>query len=116
MTTKTLFSRIIDRELPADILYEDDVCVAIKDIHPQAPVHVLIIPRKPIVNLSHAEPGDQAILGHLMLAAGEVARQLGVADAFRIMINNGQNAGQTVFHLHLHLLANKRFAEQGLFD
>ena len=108
----TIFSRIIARELPADIVYEDDLCVAFKDIHPQAPVHLLIVPKKEIPRLADAGSGDQALLGHLLLAAGKIARELGVDDAFRIMISNGANAGQTVFHLHLHLLAGARFRER----
>ena len=80
-------------------------------INPQAPVHVLVIPKKAIPKLVDAQPDDQALLGHLLLAAGKVAQQLGVADAFRLIINNGSGAGQTVFHLHLHILAGRAFAE-----
>jgi histidine triad (HIT) family protein len=108
----TIFSRIIAREAPADIVYEDELCLAFKDIHPQAPVHLLIVPKKEIPRLADAGAEDQALLGHLLLAAGKIARQLGVADAFRIIISNGANAGQTVFHLHLHLLAGTRFRER----
>ena len=108
----TIFSRIIAREAPADIVYEDDLCVAFKDIHPQAPIHILLVPRKEIPRLADAAPADQALLGHLMLAAGKIARQLGVEDAFRVMISNGAEAGQTVFHLHLHILAGRRFKER----
>ena len=108
----TIFSRIIAREVPADIVYEDELCLAFKDIHPQAPVHVLIVPKKEIARLADAQPADQALLGHLMLAVGRIARQLGVEDAFRVMISNGVDAGQTVFHLHLHLLAGQRFKER----
>jgi histidine triad (HIT) family protein len=108
----TIFSKIIARELPADIVYEDDLCLAFKDIHPQAPVHILVVPRKEIARLSDAQPGDQALLGHLLLTANKIARQLGVEDAFRLMISNGADAGQSVFHLHLHLLAGKRFRER----
>jgi histidine triad (HIT) family protein len=106
MTEATLFTRIIDREIPADIVYEDDQCIVINDISPQAPIHMLVIPRKPIVKLADAAAEDKALLGHLMWVAGEVARQVGVADAFRLVVNNGQAAGQTIFHLHLHLLAD----------
>lgn len=109
----TIFSRIIAREAPGDIVYEDDLCVAFKDIHPQAPIHILLIPRKEIPRLADAEPADQALLGHLMLTAGKIARQLGVEDAFRVMISNGAEAGQTVFHLHLHILAGRRYKERG---
>ena len=103
----TLFGKIVRREIPADIVYEDDLCLAFRDINPQAPTHVLLIPKKEIDRLSSASAGDQALLGHLMLAAGKVAKQLGVADAFRLVINNGAQAGQTVFHLHLHILAGR---------
>ena len=108
----TVFSRIIARELPADIVYEDELCMAFKDIHPQAPVHVLIVPKQEIARLADAQPGDQALLGHLLLAVGKIARQLGVDDAFRVVISNGAGAGQSVFHLHLHLLGGKHFNER----
>lgn len=114
MTEKTIFSKIIDGEIPSQFVYQDDICVCIRDIAPQAPTHLLIIPRKPIAMLADATPEDQAILGHLLLKAGDIARQLGVSEAFRLVINNGAGAGQTVFHLHLHLLANKKFAEGSL--
>jgi histidine triad (HIT) family protein len=105
----TIFSKIIRREIPADIVYEDDLCMAFRDVNPQAPTHVLIIPKKEIPRLADATSEDRALLGHLMLAAGIVARQLGVADAFRLAINNGAEAGQSVFHLHLHILAGRPF-------
>ena len=108
---ETIFSKIIAGEIPAEKVYEDEHCIAINDINPQAPVHVLVIPKQPIEKLSDALPDDQAMLGHLMLAAGKVASQLGVADAFRLIVNNGAGAGQTVFHLHLHIIAGARFAE-----
>jgi len=114
MPEATLFTKIINGDIPADKLYEDEHCICIKDISPQAPAHVLLIPRKPIPRLVDASPEDHEILGHLLLTAGEIARQLGVEDAFRLLINNGADAGQTVFHLHLHILANKKFTEQGL--
>ena len=103
----TLFSKIIDREIPADIVYEDDDCLAFRDINPQAPVHVLLIPKKPIARLADAEAGDQALLGHLMLKAAELARQLEVGDAFRVVVNSGEGVGQSVFHLHLHILGGR---------
>ncbi|MBX9904135.1 MAG: histidine triad nucleotide-binding protein [Burkholderiales bacterium] len=103
----TLFSRIITREIPADIVYEDTHCLAFRDINPQAPIHVLVIPKQEIPRLADAQDADQALLGHLLLAAGKVARQLGVGDAFRLVVNNGADAGQTVFHLHLHILAGR---------
>jgi histidine triad (HIT) family protein len=104
----TLFSKIIRREIPADIVYEDDLCLAIRDINPQAPTHVLLVPKKEIDKLSSARSEDQALLGHLLLAAGKVAKQLGVSDAFRLVVNNGAQAGQSVFHLHLHILAGRK--------
>ncbi len=103
----TLFSKIIAREIPADIVYEDSHCLAFRDINPQAPTHVLLIPKQEIPRLTDAGDADQVLLGHLLLAAGKVARQLGVDDAFRLVVNNGADAGQTVFHLHLHILAGR---------
>jgi histidine triad (HIT) family protein len=104
----TLFGKVIRREIPADIVYEDELCLAFRDINPQAPTHVLLIPKKEIATLSGADAGDQALLGHMMLAAAKVARQLGVEDAFRLVVNNGAAAGQSVFHLHLHILAGRK--------
>ncbi len=111
MSEPTIFTRIINGDIPADFIYKDDVCVCIKDASPQAPTHILIIPRKPIPRVVDAAAEDAEILGHLMLTAGKVARQLGVDDAFRLIVNNGEGAGQTVFHLHIHLMANKKFVE-----
>jgi histidine triad (HIT) family protein len=105
----TLFAKIIRREIPADIVYEDELCLAFRDINPQAPVHVLLVPKKPLVKLADAQIEDQALMGHLLLKAGEIARQLGVGDAFRLAVNNGADAGQSVFHLHLHILAGRPF-------
>ena len=107
----TIFGKITRGEIPTDFLYEDEQCVVIKDIYPQAPTHVLIIPRKPIPMLSEADADDQSLLGHLLLVAGKVAEQLGVGDAFRLVINNGEGGGQTVFHLHLHILAGREMKE-----
>jgi len=104
----TLFGKVIRREIPADIVYEDELCLAFRDINPQAPIHVLLIPKKEIAKLSSADGADQALLGHMMLAAAKVARQLGVEDAFRLVVNNGAEAGQSVFHLHLHILAGRK--------
>jgi histidine triad (HIT) family protein len=103
----TLFGKIIRRELSADIVYEDEWCLAFRDINPQAPTHVLLVPKKEIDKLSSATPEDQSLLGHMMLAAVKVARKLGVGDTFRLVVNNGAEAGQTVFHLHLHILAGR---------
>ncbi|MCB1847204.1 MAG: histidine triad nucleotide-binding protein [Halieaceae bacterium] len=107
----TIFGKIVSGEIPSEFLYEDEHCIAIRDVNPQAPVHVLVIPRRGIPRLVDAQRDDQALLGHLLLAAGKVAEQLGVADAFRLIINNGSGAGQTVFHLHLHIIAGTTFAE-----
>lgn len=104
----TLFGKIIRREIPADIVYEDDLCLAFRDINPQAPTHVLVVPKKEIARLSDAGEQDQALLGHLMLAAGRIAGSLGVGDAFRLVVNNGEEAGQSVFHIHLHILAGRK--------
>ncbi len=105
----TIFGKIIRREIPADIVYEDDQCLAFRDVNPQAPTHVLLVPKREIARLVDARPEDQALLGHLLLAAGKVARQLGVGDAYRLVVNNGADAGQSVFHLHLHILAGRAF-------
>jgi histidine triad (HIT) family protein len=107
--TDTLFSKIINREIPADIVYEDDLCLAFKDINPQAPVHILIVPKKAIAKIADATESDQSILGHLFLKAGEIAREQGYEDTFRLVVNNGEGAGQTVFHLHIHILAGREF-------
>jgi histidine triad (HIT) family protein len=109
--SETIFGKIVAGEIPADKLYEDEHCIAINDIAPQAPVHVLVIPKKAIAKLSDAGDDDQALLGHLMLAAGRVARQLGVEESFRLIVNDGAGAGQTVFHLHLHIIAGRDLAE-----
>lgn len=102
----TLFTKIIQREIPADIVYEDELAIAFRDINPQAPVHVLIVPKKPIPKLADAIPEDHRILGHLLMTVKRVAEQLDVTD-YRVVINNGEGAGQSVFHLHLHLLGGR---------
>jgi histidine triad (HIT) family protein len=107
----TIFGKIISGEIPSEFLYEDDLCVAINDINPQAPVHALVIPKKGIPRLVDAQDDDQALLGHLMLVAGKVATQLGVGDAFRLVVNNGEDVGMTIYHLHLHILAGSQFSE-----
>ena len=104
----TIFGKIINREIPADIVYEDERCLAFRDINAQAPTHVLLIPKKEIPRLSDATAEHQALLGHMMLAAGKIAGQLGIGDAFRLVVNNGAEAGQSVFHLHLHILGGRR--------
>ena len=105
--SETIFTKIINREIPADIVYEDDRCLAFRDISPQAPVHILLIPKKPIVKLADATEEDADLLGHLCLTAGKIARDEGVGDAFRLVTNNGEGAGQSVFHLHLHILGGR---------
>lgn len=106
----TLFEKIIDREIPADIVYEDDNCLAFRDINPVAPVHILLIPKKPIPGLAQANGEDHAVLGHLLVKAAEIARSEGLEEGgYRVVINNGEGAGQTVFHLHLHLLGGRPF-------
>ncbi len=110
----SIFTKIMQGDVPADILYQDDDCICIRDIAPKAPTHLLLIPRRQIPRLADASDADKALLGHLMLKVGDIARQVGVDEAFRVVINNGANAGQTVFHLHLHLLAGKFFDESTL--
>lgn len=105
---ETIFSKIIRREIPADIVYEDDLSLAFKDITPQAPVHILVIPKKPIPKLAEAEPEDHKILGHLLLVAKRVAEQVGLTNGYRVVINNGDDGGQTVYHLHLHILGGRQ--------
>lgn len=104
----TIFGKIIRKEIPADIIYEDDLCLAFKDISPQAPVHILVIPKKPIVRLSDATPDDHAVLGHLLLIAKRVAEDVGLGNGYRVVINNGIEGGQTVDHLHLHILGGRQ--------
>ena len=101
---KTIFQKIIDKEIPSEILYEDDLCVVIKDIAPKAPVHLLVIPKKLITKLSESSDEDSQLLGHLMTIVKKMAKELEIDDAFNVVINNGENAGQTVFHLHIHIL------------
>ena len=103
----TIFKKILDKEIPTDILYEDDFCIAFNDINPQAPIHILIIPKKEIPQLSKSNDRDGELLGRLLLAANKIAEEHNTIDAFRIIINNGAKAGQSVFHLHLHLLAGR---------
>lgn len=106
----TIFSKIIARKLPAEIVYEDDRCLAFRDNNPQAPIHILVIPKEPVTMLSAADSEHAALLGHLLLTASKVAKSEGAGDAFRVVINNGADAGQTVFHLHLHIMAGRRLA------
>ncbi|MFN6482087.1 MULTISPECIES: histidine triad nucleotide-binding protein [unclassified Nostoc] len=107
-TTETIFSKIISREIPADIVYEDNLTLAFKDIHPQAPVHILVIPKKPITTLADAESEDHALLGHLLLTTKRVAEVAGLKNGYRVVINTGDDGGQTVHHLHLHILGGRQ--------
>jgi histidine triad (HIT) family protein len=108
--TETIFSKIIKREIPANIVYEDDLALAFHDVNPQAPVHILVVPKQPIPMLSQAQLKDESLLGHLLLVATKVARDVGLDDQFRLVVNNGREAGQTVFHLHLHILGGRSMA------
>ena len=109
MAEKTLFQKICDREIPATIVHEDDLCICFKDISPQAPTHYLVIPRKPIARVAEAETTDQALLGHLLLTASNVAKSEGFTESgFRLVINNGPDGGEAVPHLHVHLLAGRQ--------
>src|SRR3954451_15805246 len=107
MSGKTIFKRIIDKEIPAKIAYEDELCLAFHDVNPQAPVHVLLIPKKEISSLAHLSADDQMLLGHLMLTVGKVAQQLDLSGGYRLVVNCGAAAGQTVDHLHLHILGGR---------
>ncbi len=105
--SKTLFEKIIDGEIPGDIVHEDEWCVAFRDINPVAPLHILLVPREPIPMLAQAGTAHQALLGHLLLTASRIAEAEGLGDAFRLVVNNGATVGQTVFHLHLHIIGGR---------
>jgi histidine triad (HIT) family protein len=104
---KTIFKRIIDREIPADIVFEDDRCLALRDISPQAPTHVLVIPKKEIANLDALTDDDAALMAHMLMVIRNLAKQLGLKDGYRVVLNIGPNGGQTVDHLHFHLLGGR---------
>ncbi|MCX6970448.1 MAG: histidine triad nucleotide-binding protein [Verrucomicrobia bacterium] len=107
----TLFQKIIAREIPADIVFEDDLCLAFRDISPKAPVHILVVPKRVIPRVAESLPADMELLGHLLFTAGQIARSEGVADSgFRLVINNGPDGGETVPHLHVHLLGGRPMA------
>ncbi|RWS31657.1 histidine triad nucleotide-binding protein 1-like protein [Leptotrombidium deliense] len=107
-TSDTIFGKIIRGEIPSKFLHEDDKCIVIDDVNPQAPVHFLVIPKKPITQLSKAEDGDEQILGHLMIVAKKVAQQKGLSNGFRLVINDGREGCQSVYHLHLHVLGGRQ--------
>ncbi len=103
----TIFTKIINREIPADIVYEDDLCLAFRDVSPQAPTHVLLIPKRPVESLDGFTDEDSSLAGHLLLTVPKVAAQLGLENGYRTVINTGTEGGQTVFHLHIHILAGR---------
>lgn len=104
----TIFGKIIRREIPANIVYEDDLALAFKDVNPQAPTHILVIPKKPIPRVSEASTEEQDLLGYLLLIVKKVAEEAGLKNGYRVVINNGDDAGQSVDHLHLHILGGRR--------
>lgn len=107
---ETIFSKIIKRQIPAHIVFESETVLAFKDLNPQAPAHVLIVPKQPIRDLASAGPKDRELLGEMLLAAADIARSQGFSSGgYRIVINNGERAGQSVFHLHMHLLGGREF-------
>ena len=108
--SKTIFQKIIDREIPSKIEHEDEQCIVLHDIDPQAPVHLLIVPKKHIIRIAAATPDDESVLGHLLLVAGLIARKLQLAQGFRLVINNGPHASESVPHLHVHLLAGRQMS------
>ena len=109
----TVFGKIIRKELPATIVYEDDLVVAFKDIHPQAPVHLLIVPKKEVKNLQHLPKEDLAIISHVVMVAQKLAKEYKIEDNYRFLTNNGENAGQSVWHLHFHLIGGKKLGAIG---
>lgn len=111
MEERTLFTRIIDGEIPGTFVYRDDHLVAIRDVSPAAPVHVLVIPRKPIPSLAHLEEEDLELAGRLMLAVKRIAAQEGLEDGYRVIVNTGENGGQTVPHLHIHIIGGRKLGE-----
>ncbi len=106
--SETIFSKIIRREIPADIIYEDDLALAFKDVNPQAPTHILVIPKKPIPRLSESTAEDAALMGHLLMTVKKVAEIINLTNGYRVTINNGNDGGQTVDHLHLHILGGRQ--------
>ena len=109
MSPKTIFKRIIDREIPAKIVFEDEQCLAFHDVAPQAPTHIVVIPRKEIASLAQVADEDAALMGHLIVVIRKLAEQLNLSDGYRVVMNCGKHAGQSVDHLHFHLLGGRRF-------
>lgn len=107
---KTIFAKIIDREIPADIVHEDDRSLAFRDINPAAPTHILVIPKKPIDRIENMTEADESLVGHLVYVATRLAQKEGLGDGYRLVMNNGRDAGQSVFHIHLHLLGGRGLA------
>jgi histidine triad (HIT) family protein len=105
----TIFQKIINRDIPAKIVYEDDLCLAFEDINPRAPTHLLVIPKKEIISVDTIEPEDEALIGHLFTAMRKIAAQLGLSDGYRVITNCGRDAGQEVMHIHFHMLAGRKF-------
>ena len=108
MAGKTIFKRIIDREIPADIIYEDDQCLALRDIDPQAPTHILVIPKKEIASVDQIADADESLIGHLFSVMRKVAQQEQLSEGYRITVNCGRDGGQSVDHLHFHLMGGRR--------
>ncbi|KAK6316465.1 hypothetical protein J4Q44_G00139890 [Coregonus suidteri] len=104
----TIFGKIIRKEIPAKIFFEDDQCIAFHDVTPQAPTHFLVVPRKPIVQLSKAEDSDAALLGHMMIVAKKCAEQIGLAKGYRLVVNDGPDGGQSVYHIHIHVMGGRQ--------
>jgi histidine triad (HIT) family protein len=109
MAESTVFQKIIDREIPAKIVYEDDRCLAFEDIHPQAPIHLIVIPKRAIASVDDLDEADEPLAGHLLFAMRKIAAELGIVDGYRVVTNCGASAGQEVMHLHFHMLAGRRF-------
>lgn len=108
MSEKTVFKRIIDREIPAKIVYEDELCLAFCDINPAAPTHVVVIPKQEIPTVNDIAPENEPLIGHLFVAMKQIASELGLTDGYRVVVNCGRDAGQEVFHLHFHLLGGRK--------
>ena len=108
MSQETIFSKILNGEIDCDEVYSDELCLAFRDIEPQAPTHILIIPRKKIISLKELNTNDSELMGHLMIVTAKIARQEGL-ETWRTIINTGTDAGQTVFHLHIHLMGGRAF-------